>query len=145
MTQQGIYHTPRVGQRRGLHSNAGSLLPQPIVEKPDGKAVLLDELLPDRPVVLVYADKPEEILSETEVQMLSDIGVGVFGLTPEWTKAQHSYFATGRDASRLLTSSTYLGYLNHFILLRRDRYVAATSPGNNFQAVRAAVRRISVS
>jgi 3-(3-hydroxy-phenyl)propionate hydroxylase len=121
----------------------GSLMPQPTIEKPDGVAVLLDELLPDRPVVLVYADKPEQMLSETEVQMLSNIGVGVFGLTPEWTKAQHSYFATGRDANRLLASPIYLGYLNHFILLRRDRYVAATSTGNNFQAVRTAIKRIS--
>jgi 3-(3-hydroxy-phenyl)propionate hydroxylase len=118
----------------------GSLIPQPIIETSDGHTSLMDDLLPDQPVVLIYAEKPEDKLSAQDNQTLADIGVATFGLTPEWTKAQSSHIPAGRDVNRLLATPTYRRYLDHFILLRRDRYIATATPCENLDELVSSIK-----
>ena len=120
----------------------GSLFPQPLVELPDGTTHLIDDLLPDRPVILAYAERPEAFLSESKIDEFAELGASVFGVTPEWTKALDAGFPTGRDANRLLATKEFLTYLDYAMLLRRDRYVAAAAPLYRLDELRDAVRLI---
>ena len=106
----------------------GSLFPQPLVEQPDGSMRLLDELLPDRPAIVVYAADAEMAVTRSLIEEFEDLGVFLFGLTPEWSKASVSAISTGRDANRILQEREFRPCLDHAMLLRRDRYVAASRP-----------------
>lgn len=113
----------------GVHAKktiVGSLIPQPLVEISNGQIQLLDTLLLDKPTLLIFAERPENLLSKEIASTLIAQGIGIFGLTPEWTKAYISHIPTGRDVNGHFSEQLYLRYLNHFILLRRDRYVAGT-------------------
>ena len=118
----------------------GSLIPQPLIEQPNGEVLLLDELLPDKPVALIYGERPEEMISPADLADLLALGAAVFCLAPEWCKAVKADFPTGRDVSRLLAKAPYLGYLDHVLLLRRDRYVAAAAPIGSLKPIKDTLR-----
>ena len=106
----------------------GCLFPQPLVEQPDGSILLLDELLPDQSAIVIYSECPEEVVSRQSADAMAGQGLLLFGLTPEWTKAQAAPIPTGRDANRILSEKEFRTCLNQAMLLRRDRYVAASRP-----------------
>lgn len=106
----------------------GRLFPQPVVETPDRDRVLLDELLPDRPVVLVFADQPDRAVTPAAQAALEAAGAALVGLTPEGINPIAGGFPVVRDAGRQLAARPLADYLGHAFLLRRDRYVAAVRP-----------------
>ena len=105
----------------------GNLFPQPMIEGPDGEIQLFDQILPDHPILLIYAERPEEAIHPDVIHEFEALGASVVGITPEWMKPFTSRIPTYRDASRLLSNRPYIDYLNRALLLRRDRYVAASS------------------
>lgn len=106
----------------------GRLVPQPIVEDTKRSRVLLDRILPDRPVVLVFDEFPDRVLPADAVRALDAAGACVAGLTPEWMNPLDGAFPVYRDVGRLFSTPQMRAYLGHAILLRRDRYVAAAVP-----------------
>jgi len=108
-------------------SAIGRMLPQPVVEAIDDSRALLDTVLPDRPVALIFSERPEQALSPADRDRLTTAGAAVIGLTPEWIKPVAADFPIVRDQQRLFSAPTYARYLEHVLLLRRDRYVAAAA------------------
>lgn len=124
----------------GKSSVIGQMLPQPEVELPDRSRHLMDTLLPDAPIVLIHHPTPE-IAVATEVQAeLREAGAAIFGLTPEWQNPGEAEFPIFRDVSRLMSEPPYAGTLGQAILLRRDRYVAATKPVSEAHELLPALR-----
>ena len=105
----------------------GSLFPQPLVEDCNGQYSLLDYCLPDKPVLLVYAERPEQCIKDETRAVLEGMGASVLGITPEWMKPGRADFPIVRDVNRMLVKRPYMHYLDNVILLRRDRYVAAST------------------
>ena len=109
-------------------SIVGQMIPQPIVETTGRARVLLDTILPDSLVLLVYSERPEAALSTVSRARFTAAGVAIVGLTPEWSNPVEAEFPIVRDASRFFDQPPYASYLEHVLLLRRDRYVASTRP-----------------
>ena len=109
-------------------SIVGQMIPQPVVEMPDRQYRLLDEILPDQPVLLVYSKTPDQVVDDALLASFRIAGVAVVGITPEDTKPVDSKFVTARDQSRFLSGPPYRAYQEHAFLLRRDRYIAAAEP-----------------
>ena len=72
-----------------------------------------------------------EFSNEQIKKALDKAGLKVIGITPEDTKAVETTFPVYRDKSRSFSKKPYASYLDHFLLLRRDKYIAATSQVNN--------------
>jgi 3-(3-hydroxy-phenyl)propionate hydroxylase len=106
----------------------GRLLPQPIVEDEKRMRSLLDDRLPDRPVVLVFSEFPDRAIDPRTVESFEQAGATVIGMTPEWMNPEPADFPILRDVSRSFSAPQLASYLESAILLRRDRYVAATRP-----------------
>lgn len=102
----------------------GRMLPQPEVERPDRSRHLMDNLLPDQPIVLIYHASPETMVSDDVLAQLRAAGASVFGITPEWQNPVEGHFPIFRDVNRLMSNAPYSAILGRAILLRRDRYVA---------------------
>ena len=124
---------------------AGSLFPQPLVEQPDGSTLLLDELLPDRPAIVVYTENPDVAVPRLVADEFADLGMFPFGLTPEWCKARASHISTGRDANRILQERESRLCLDHAMLLRRDRYVAASRPVQRLEELADVARALELN
>lgn len=112
-------------QRRKSLSLVGRMFPQPVVATPEDKRHLLDDLLPDQPVVLLYGNRPETMISPADLAAFHQAGAAVIGITPEGVNPRPDSFAILRDYSRMLSNRPYIDHLDHAFLLRRDRYVAA--------------------
>lgn len=123
----------------------GSLFPQPLVEQPDGSTLLLDELLPDRPAIVVYTENPDEAVPRQVAGEFADLGMFTFGLTPECCKARTSPISTGRDANRILQQRDFRPCLDHAMLLRRDRYVAASRPVQRLEELADVARALELN
>ncbi|MDQ0456770.1 bifunctional 3-(3-hydroxy-phenyl)propionate/3-hydroxycinnamic acid hydroxylase [Rhizobium paknamense] len=106
----------------------GRLVPQPEVEDVTRRRMLLDRVLPDRPVVLVFAPYPDRLLGKDAVAALQAAGAHVAGITPEWMNPVENGFPVYRECSRLFSRRDMQAYLGHALLLRRDRYIAAAVP-----------------
>ncbi|QSY98013.1 bifunctional 3-(3-hydroxy-phenyl)propionate/3-hydroxycinnamic acid hydroxylase (plasmid) [Rhizobium bangladeshense] len=106
----------------------GRLIPQPLVDDAGRHRKLLDQVLPDRPVILVFDEFPDRVLASDTVAALQAAGASVIGLTPEWMNPVDGVFPVYRDAGRLFSGSQMRAYLGHTLLLRRDRYVASAMP-----------------
>ncbi|HBF29589.1 FAD-dependent monooxygenase, partial [Rhizobium sp.] len=106
----------------------GRLVPQPVIEDTSRDRSLLDRLLPDRPVVLIFDEFPDQVLSKDMIDTLTAAGAAVVGMTPEWMNPVDGAFAVYRDVSRLFSAPQMQAYLGHALLLRRDRYIAAAVP-----------------
>ena len=105
-------------------SLVGRLLPQPVVETPSRERVLLDDRLPQGPVLLVFDAQPEAALPIGMVEAAEAAGAKVVGLTPEGVNPGLADFPIYRDVSSFF-SDEKAGVLGSVVLLRRDRYVAA--------------------
>ncbi|MGV2126585.1 bifunctional 3-(3-hydroxy-phenyl)propionate/3-hydroxycinnamic acid hydroxylase [Agrobacterium vitis] len=106
----------------------GRLVPQPVVEDSHRHRVLLDRVLPDGPVALVFDEFPDRALSIDVIRALEAAGATVVGLTPEWMNPIDGIFPVHRDVGRLFSAGPMKSYLGHVLLLRRDRYIAAATP-----------------
>ncbi|WP_425644123.1 bifunctional 3-(3-hydroxy-phenyl)propionate/3-hydroxycinnamic acid hydroxylase [Agrobacterium leguminum] len=106
----------------------GRLIPQPVVDDTGRSRALLDHVLPDKPVVLLFDEFPDLVLSAETVQALEAAGACIAGLTPEWMNPIDGAFPVYRDTGRLFSAPQMQAYLGHALLLRRDRYVAAAVP-----------------
>lgn len=106
----------------------GRLIPQPTVESSHRKRPLLDDVMPDQPVVLVFDEFPDRMLSSAMQNRLRDAGAAIIGLTPEWMNPIDGDFPVYRDVSRLFSAPPMHSYQGHALLLRRDRYIASSVP-----------------
>jgi len=106
----------------------GQMIPQPIVADAARRRHLLDDILPRQAVIVLYTEMPEQAISDTDRAVFRDLGIAIVGLTPEWTNPQQADFPIVRDQSRFFSQPPFVGYLDHALLLRPDRYVAATRP-----------------
>jgi 3-(3-hydroxy-phenyl)propionate hydroxylase len=106
----------------------GRMVPQPIAATLDRQQILLDNCLPDRPVVLIFAEMPDRWVDAGLVAHLRSLGCEVIGLTPEWMNPVAGPFTILRDQSRFFSEKSFRDCLDHALLLRRDRYVAAIEP-----------------
>ncbi len=106
----------------------GRMLCQPIVETIDEKHFLLDTLLPDQLIVLIYAECPEKMLNKNVIKKFIKYGAALFGITPEYMKPVEAEFSIFRDREKFFSQKPYTNYLDHILLIRRDRYVAASAP-----------------
>jgi 3-(3-hydroxy-phenyl)propionate hydroxylase len=106
----------------------GRLVPQPIVEDKNRSRVLLDRVLPDRPIVLVFDEFPDRAITTDVVRAIESAGAAVVGLTPEWMNPVDRAFPVHRDVGRLFSAPDMRAYLGYALLLRRDRYIAAAVP-----------------
>jgi 3-(3-hydroxy-phenyl)propionate hydroxylase len=118
----------RISAGANAQDLVGRMIPQPLVADVSRNELLLDRVLPDRPVALVFAERPDEALASKDAAQLVAAGAVVIGLTPEWINAVTADFQVFRDKGRLLTSGPFAKSLGHILLLRRDRYVAAIEP-----------------
>jgi 3-(3-hydroxy-phenyl)propionate hydroxylase len=109
-------------------TTVGRLISQPVVEDTSRNRTLLDRVLPDRPVVLIFDEFPDRVISAETIDALKAAGAEVIGLTPEWMNPIDGSFPVHRDVSRLFSAPQMQAYLGHALLLRRDRYVAAAVP-----------------
>lgn len=107
---------------------AGRMLPQPLVETPQRSRAMLDDILPDQPVFLVFDARPEFALPDHIRARANALGAAVVGLTPEGVNPLHADFPIVRDVSGLLAVAPFADCVGHVLLLRRDRYVAALRP-----------------
>jgi 3-(3-hydroxy-phenyl)propionate hydroxylase len=121
----------------------GRLLPQPVVEAVGRSRVLLDAFLPDQPVVLVFDEYPDRVVSPAQLARFVGAGAAVIGLTPEWINPIAAAFPIYRDVSRLFSESALRSYLGSAFLLRRDRYVAATAHLSGLEGLLDNVRAIA--
>lgn len=128
-------YKPRPSYRAGLlwpdgrsDSMVGRLLPQPIVEDMARNRSLLDSLLPDQPVILIFDEYPDRVADAATWRALTEAHAAVVGLTPEWMNPQSKDFEIYRDVSKLFSAPELARYLGYALLLRRDRYVAAAVP-----------------
>lgn len=129
--------------RSGGKTMVGRLLPQPWVETEDRTRLPLDELLPDRPVVLVFCEYPERAVNRAAWEQFDRAGAAVVGLTPEWINPEPRDFPIVRDVSRFFSTGVAGGYRDHAFLVRRDRYVAATVPVDLVHDLFAPLREIA--
>ena len=106
----------------------GQMLCQPIVETIDAKHFLLDTLLPDQLIVLIYAEQPEHMLNTITLEKFTNFGAAIFGITPEYIKPVEAEFSICRDREKFFSQKPYANYLDHVLLIRRDRYIAASAP-----------------
>lgn len=106
----------------------GSMIPQPEVEQPDRSRHLLDDLLGDRPVVLIYDPAPGNVIAADALQALRNAGAHVIGITPEWQNPLECDFPVVRDVSQFFSAGAFAPTFGHAFLLRRDRYVVAIAP-----------------
>jgi 3-(3-hydroxy-phenyl)propionate hydroxylase len=103
------------GPRRTL---VGRLFPQPRVLTPDGREVLLDDLLGPGFAVLVHGRRAETVLPLLDAAPWRDLGAPVLAM-PRLVGAPDPRLARFDD---------------HVLLLRPDRYVAACIPADELSA-----------
>ncbi|KAB2759870.1 bifunctional 3-(3-hydroxy-phenyl)propionate/3-hydroxycinnamic acid hydroxylase [Brucella anthropi] len=123
--RQGLLWPDGLGEKATM---VGRLIPQPLVDDTARNRVLLDRVLPDRPVILVFDEFPDRVLFPDAARALEAAGAAVVGLTPEWMNPIDGVFPVYRDAGRLFSGPQMRAYLGHALLLRRDRYVASAVP-----------------
>jgi len=119
-----IWHTARPRKT----SVVGQMLPQPVVEATDRCTYLLDDVLGDRPTLLILSKQPDIALSHDLMCRFVALGIAVLGVTPHSMNPVATTFPVFRDKSRGLSNLPYAAYVGYGLLIRRDRYIAAASP-----------------
>jgi 3-(3-hydroxy-phenyl)propionate hydroxylase len=112
---EGFIVPDGAGPRRTL---VGRLFPQPRVLTPDGREVLLDDLLGPGFAVLVHSRRAETVLPLLDAAPWRDLGAPVLAM-PRLVGAPDPRLARFDD---------------HVLLLRPDRYVAACIPADELSA-----------
>jgi 3-(3-hydroxy-phenyl)propionate hydroxylase len=121
----------------------GRMIPQPLVTALDRQQALLDTLLPDRPVVLVFSETPDRWVDDDMLERLRTLGCAVIGLTPEWMNPVAAPFPILRDQSRFFSQKPFRDCLDKALLLRRDRYVAAIEPVQSLPGLFPMIARLT--
>ncbi|MDI5929704.1 bifunctional 3-(3-hydroxy-phenyl)propionate/3-hydroxycinnamic acid hydroxylase [Rhizobium leguminosarum] len=121
----------------------GRMIPQPVVTTLDRQQVLLDTLLPDTPVVLVFSETPDRWVDPKIQAQLQALGCAVIGLTPEWINPVFAGFQMIRDHSRFFSQRPFSECLDKALLLRRDRYVAAIEPVQSIAGLIPMITRLT--
>ena len=119
-----IWHTARPRKT----SVVGQMLPQPVVEATDRCTYLLDDVLGDRPTLLILSKQPDIALSYDLMCRFEALGIAVLGVTPHSMNPVATTFPVFRDKSRGLSNLPYAAYVGYGLLIRRDRYIAAARP-----------------
>jgi len=119
-----IWHTARPRKT----SVVGQMLPQPVVEATDRCTYLLDDVLGDRPTLLILSKQPDIALSYDLMCRFEALGIAVLGVTPQGMNPVATTFPVFRDKSRGLSNLPYAAYVGYGLLIRRDRYIAAARP-----------------
>nr|WP_319249114.1 bifunctional 3-(3-hydroxy-phenyl)propionate/3-hydroxycinnamic acid hydroxylase [uncultured Celeribacter sp.] len=133
--------SPRAG---GQQARAvGRMIPQPTVTTPAREDRLLDYFMPDRPVVLIFDEKPDKWVGAGAMESLNAAGAEIIGLTPEWMNPVNAAFPILRDQSRFMSQQPFRSCLGHALLLRRDRYVAALEPVQNIEKLLPMIERLT--
>lgn len=127
------------GPRRTL---VGRLLPQPLVEFPDRRRMLLDDALGPGFSVVVYDVDPDAAFAGVDRKRLDALGVRAFGLTPQAYNPTHEDLACARDVEGLAERTAWAAYRGWFLVLRPDRYVAAAAPCRKAPALIALLQRL---
>ncbi|MGB0634895.1 MAG: bifunctional 3-(3-hydroxy-phenyl)propionate/3-hydroxycinnamic acid hydroxylase [Paracoccaceae bacterium] len=133
-------YKPKPRFRKGLvwpdlckPSIVGQMFPQPIVETISRERTHLDNLLDNKLVVLIFSEKPEQAISVSDYQKLRDGDLLVVGLTPEWINPGNGCWPIVRDVNGILSNKPFNRYLERALLLRRDRYVGASTEIGNIR------------
>lgn len=121
----------------------GRMIPQPLATGLDRRQMLLDTVLPDRPVVLVFSETPDRWVDDEMLERLRARGCAVIGLTPEWMNPVSAPFPILRDQSRFFSQPPFRDCLDTALLLRRDRYVAAIEPVQSLPGLFAMIARLT--
>lgn len=140
--RDGLLWADGLSERKTL---VGRLLPQPIVEDVDRNRTLLDNVLGRQSALVVFSETPETAVDGETISFLRHLGIAVIGITPEWMNPIRSELPTYRDVSRLMSSKAFVPYREHYILVRPDRYVAATAPIDNLVDLEAAVQMLATA
>ena len=130
-------------RRPPKRSAVGRMLPQPLVDTASRDRVLLDAVLPDKPTVLIFDQRPDECISSDSLEAIRSAGGEVIGLTPESVNPVDAAFPIVRDHSRLFASKPFCDYLGYALLVRRDRYVMAAKPAAQAEELVALIARLS--
>ena len=109
-------------------SVVGQMLPQPVVEAIDRSTYLLDDVLGDRPILLILSKQPDIALPHDLQCRFETLGIAVLGVTPHSINPVATTFPVFRDKSRGLSNPPYAAYVGYGLLIRRDRYIAAARP-----------------
>lgn len=131
-------------QRPAKQTMIGRLITQPEAEDSAGKRLLLDDRLPDAPIVLIFSPAPDRAITAEARRALVAEGAGVIGVTPQSINPVVADFPIYRDANGQFDAGMS-GYLEHALLLRRDRYVAAAVPVGRAAELVPHIRSISAS
>ncbi|MCO6187859.1 bifunctional 3-(3-hydroxy-phenyl)propionate/3-hydroxycinnamic acid hydroxylase [Rhizobium sp. L1K21] len=123
----------------------GRMIPQPLVTQPDREEFLLDACLPDRPVVLIFDEMPDRVVSADLHARFSAAGAEIVGLTPEWMNPVQASFPILKDKSRFFSVPPFRDCLGHGLLLRRDRYVAAIEPVATLELLLPVIERLTAT
>ena len=127
-----IWHTARPRKT----SVVGQMLPQPVVEATDRCTYLLDDVLGDRPTLLILSKQPDIALSYDLMCRFEALGIAVLGVTPHSMNPVATTFPVFRDKSRGLSNLPYAAYVGYGLLIRRDRYIAAARPVTQLEGLR---------
>lgn len=113
---------------RGRRSLVGRLLPQPKVLQSSGDAVLLDEVLGSRFVLLLRSARPVEDFGRLSQPVWDKLGAARVALLPAGSPAQATYGIETAVETDDALADALAGSPACAMLLRPDHYVAAAIP-----------------
>ena len=121
----------------------GQLVPQPITEDYKKNRKLLDEQISNESCILIFDESPDQHLTKRMEKKFLEKGCSIIGLTPEWVNAYEGNIRILRDASHLFSRNPYRSYLGSALLIRQDKYIAATAPIDNIEKLLEYLREIT--
>ena len=92
-----------------------------------------NKIVDNKLTVLIFSEKPGQAISEHDYQKLQDCNLLVVGLTPEWINPEKRCWPIVRDVNGTLSNKPFSRYLERALLLRRDRYVGASTEIGNIR------------
>ena len=121
----------------------GQLVPQPVTEDYKKNRKLLDEQISNESCILIFDESPDQHLTKRIEKKFLEKGCSIIGLTPEWVNAYEGSIRILRDASHLFSRNPYRSYLGSALLIRQDKYIAATAPIDNIEKLLEYLREIT--